>query len=109
MTLDELTTELRKIFKFDFLTISESSYNYIDEFIAGSTKIYAPRFELWKFNSGRKNLKYDKEYNFWYCNNDGGFDTLNLWNITKWTDIDLSEYKHENGTLDYSRCIVRVK
>ena len=88
MTLTEAAYELRKIFKFKYLT----------EEIA----IYNPYFCLWT----------ERPYwngQYWGAKEDGkkhlvidflGFEIV--------ASIDLSEYADESGAIDYSRCIVEV-
>lgn len=89
MTLTELAKKLRKIFRFKYLTVEIAIYN--------------PYFCLWT----------ERPYwngKYWGAKEDGQKHL-----VTDFLDfeivesIDLSEYKEENGEIDYSRCIVEVE
>ena len=87
MTLKELAIELRKLFKFKYLT---ASYK---------------RIHLWSGNAPR----YHKDWEYWTADFIktsvlGEFLGIELANA-----LDLSEYKDENGETDYSKCIVEVE
>ena len=88
MTLTELAHELRKIFKFRYLT--------------GEIAIYNSYFCMWD-----QKPRWDGKY--WRSEEDGkkhivtDFLTCDIAG-----EIDLSEYKDEQGNIDYSRCIVEV-
>ena len=89
MTLTELAHELRKIFKFKYLTVEIAIFN--------------PYFCLWT----------ERPYwngTYWGAKEDGQkhivTDFLSFETVAS---IDLSEYKDENGEIDYSKCIVEVE
>lgn len=88
MTLTELAHELRKLFKFKYLTEDpigvifcwdgKPVYDAVEYFwITGSRGRVKPVLETWPSSMTVKTL-------------------------------DLSEYKDENGEIDYSKCIVEV-
>lgn len=81
MTLKELARALRKIFDFGYLTVCEYSIALfrIDD---------KPWFE------GTWEGRFDR------------IGTLCIWACAN--ALDLSEYKDENGNIDYSKCIVEV-
>ena len=83
MTLKELAHELRKVFKFRYLTVSRDIVL------------------LWK----KKPVYLIRE---WFI--EGSIDQFMVINMDFFSvDIDLSKYKDENGNIDYSRCIVEVE
>ena len=82
MTLNELAIKLRKVFKFRYLTVDDSRC------------IYA-----WR---GKKPRYLEKE-KYWTGNSSVVLET---WAHEVY--LDLSEYKDENGEIDYSRCIMEV-
>lgn len=86
MTLTELAQELRKIFKFRYLTVSEDWP--------------LPTIIMWggkvEYDGRGWNMIEPKSYY-------GSFNVSSLC-----TKLDLSEYADENGVIDYSRCIVEV-
>ena len=89
MTLTEFAKELRKIFRFKYLTK--------DPFGA----IYC-----W---DGKP--VYDVEESFWTSGPRGGVNpVLETWPSSLTVEpLDLSEYADENGNIDYSKCIVEVE
>ena len=87
MTLRELARELRKIFRFKYLTAHRSG---VELFL----RMYA------------KKPSYFKTYNVW-SNADAVFFPIAVSEDLR-VDLDLSEYKDENGDIDYSKCIVEV-
>ena len=89
MTLEELARELRKLFRFKWLTITDD--------------YPTPTLMLWTDKPG-----YDGH----------GWNIFNValkpyrGSVTTYalnTDLDLSEYADENGAIDYSKCIVEVE
>ena len=89
MTLTELAHELRKVFKFKYLTKDPIGDIY-----------------CW---DGKP--VYDAVESFWKSGSRGGVTpVLETWpsSMTVKT-LDLSEYKDENGEIDYSKCIVEVE
>lgn len=88
MTLTELARELRKIFRFKYLTVEIAIYN--------------PYFCLW-----RERPYWNGKY--WGAKEDGQKHL-----VTDFLDfeivesIDLSEYRDADGNIDYSKCIVEV-
>ena len=88
LTLKELAHELRKIFRFKYLTAHRSG---VELFL----RMYA------------KKPSYFKTYNVW-GNADAVFFPIAVSEDLR-IDIDLSEYKDENGNIDYSKCIVEVE
>lgn len=92
MTLEELAHELRKIFKFKYLTVDEDFRNDNKPTIA----IWKDRPEFNQWNEWEMGLI--------PCN--GCFD-VEMLNIAE--ALDLSEYKDADGNVDYSRCIVEVE
>lgn len=88
LTLRELARELRKLFRFKYLTVEIAIYN--------------PYFCLWT----------ERPYwngKYWGAKEDGQkhivTDFLSFETVAS---IDLSEYADENGNIDYSKCIVEV-
>ena len=88
MTLRELARELRKLFRFKWLTITDD--------------YPTPTLMLWTDKPG-----YDGH----------GWNIFNValkpyrGSVTTYalnTDLDLSEYRDADGNIDYSRCIVEV-
>ena len=90
MTLIEFARKLREVFKFKYLTLE----NYRGE---------GPEFlGLWT-----EKPEYSEISEMWvshHCCLFANFDTGDLA-----VDLDLSEYKDENGEIDYSHCIVEVE
>ena len=86
MTLAELAHELRKIFRFKYLTVDDSRC------------IYA-----WR---GKK-PRYLEEEKYWTGNSSEISIVLETW--AREVYLDLSEYKDERGNIDYSKCIVEVE
>ena len=86
MTLTELARELRKIFKFRYLTVDDSRC------------IYA-----WR---GKK-PRYLEEEKYWTGNSSEISIVLETW--AHEVDLDLSEYRDADGNIDYSKCIVEVE
>ncbi len=87
LTLTELARELRKIFRFRYLTASEDWP--------------LPTIIMWggkvEYDGRGWNMIEPKSYY-------GSFNVSALC-----TKLDLSEYKDENGNIDYSKCIVEVE
>ena len=88
LTLRELARELRKIFRFKYLTVEIAIYN--------------PYFCLWT----------ERPYwngKYWEAKEDGQkhivTDFLSFETVAS---IDLSEYADADGNIDYSKCIVEV-
>lgn len=92
MTLKELAHELRKLFRFKYLTVDEDFRNDNKTTIA----IWKDRPEFNQWNEWEMGLI--------PCN--GCFD-VEMLNIAE--ALDLSEYKDADGNVDYSRCIVEVE
>ena len=85
MTLKELARELRKLFKFKYLTAHRSG---VELFL----RMYA------------KEPSYFKTYSVWRETYAVFFPIAVSEDLS--VDLDLSEYRDENGEIDYSRCIV---
>ena len=83
LTLTELARELRKIFKFRYLTVSP----YREEVLLWWDKPESDGFYWWATETCTQVAFYS--------------DVLSV-------PINLSEYKDENGAIDYSKCIVEV-
>lgn len=88
-TLKELACELRKLFRFKYLTVEIAIYN--------------PYFCLWT----------ERPYwngKYWGAKEDGQkhivTDFLSFETVAS---IDLSEYRDADGNIDYSKCIVEVE
>ena len=92
LTLTELAHELRKIFKFKYLTVDKDFRNDNKPTIA----IWKDRPEFNQWNEWEMGLI--------PCN--GCFD-VEMLNIAE--ALDLSEYKDADGNVDYSKCIVEVE
>ena len=92
MTLKELAHELRKLFRFKYLTVDEDFRNDNKPTIA----IWKDRPEFNQWNEWEMGLI--------PCN--GCFD-VEMLNIAE--SLDLSEYKDADGNIDYSKCIVEVE
>ena len=88
MTLTELAQELRKIFRFRYLTTSRGS----DLFVLWRVK---PRF-----------IQGVKE---WYIDDFTVENFMLLDADFLSSKLDLSEYKDADGNIDYSKCIVEVE
>ena len=91
MTLKELAHELRKIFIFEYATVADYKHE-------GPVVL-----ELWEYepNFRAKDCTWNGSH---HCELLYSFDTSGLA-----CDIDLSEYRGENGEIDYSKCIVEVE
>ena len=87
LTLKELAIELRKIFKFKYLT---ASYKRIHLW-SGSAPIYREDWKYWIANFVKTSVVGELL----------GVELVNA--------LDLSEYKDADGNIDYSRCIVEVE
>ena len=91
MTLEELARELRKIFRFKYLTVADYKHE-------GPVTL-----DCWE---------YKPNFNEWDCTWRGfhhrellySFDTAELA-----CALDLSEYRDADGNIDYSKCIVEVE
>ena len=93
MTLKELAHELRKIFKFKYLTVSP-------DFCGCPIEIYC-------WTSIRPT--YNAKGRMWIISQEGSqtiMSSFEAWHLEK--SLDLSEYADESGEIDYSRCIVEV-
>lgn len=91
LTLTELAHELRKIFKFKYLT-----YNAY-----GILCIWAGE---------RPKPEYIKDFCFWNFYPERTFTIGSIDTKTKdCVRLDLSEYKDADGNIDYSKCIVEVE
>ena len=84
LTLKELARELRKIFKFRYLTVSP----YREEVLLWWDKPESDGFYWWATETCTQVAFYS--------------DVLSI-------PINLSEYKDENGKLDYSLCIIDME
>ena len=87
LTLKELARELRKIFKFDYLTCDNGSE--VNDIC------------LWK------DLPYFKRSEWFGQSSDS--ITMFVEVKTLAIDLDLSEYRDADGNIDYSKCIVEVE
>lgn len=88
MTLKELARELRKIFRFKYLTMHR---NGVELFL----RMYA------------KEPSYFKTYSVW-GEADAVFFPIAVSEDLR-VDLDLSEYRDADGIIDYSKCIVEVE
>lgn len=111
LTLEELARELRKIFKFRYLTVQPTfyrdSYNNIDEYCGDAIELWdkKPRFlsdeGFWEeiFSDGEPTGRFGKEY-------------LKPDNLVSCLDLGLSktiEEMFEDGDFsEYEKCIVEV-
>lgn len=86
LTLKELAREMRKLFKFDYVTVDA---NESITFWARKP-LYISMCGLWERNA--------------YLNSWDIFDI----DFSSAVNLDLSEYADESGEIDYSRCIVEV-
>lgn len=92
MTLSELAQELRKIFKFKYLT-TESTFGRL-YFAAWTRKPH------WDGKTG---------YMFGHRRKDGhNLLAVYFFGTFLADEIDLSEYADKDGNIDYSKCIVEV-
>ena len=85
LTLTELAGELRKLFEFKYLTVTDDWP--------------MPTVMMWS-----KKPEYDRGWNIVFSSSYLG--SFNYWAVR---NIDLSEYKDADGNIDYSKCIVEVK
>lgn len=91
LTLEELAHELRKIFKFKYLTYNEY----------GILCIWAGE---------RPKPEYCRDFCFWNFYPERTFIIGSIDTKTKdCVGLDLSEYKDADGNIDYSKCIVEVE
>ncbi len=88
LTLRELAIELKKIFRFKYLTAHRSG---VELFL----RMYA------------KKPSYFETYSVW-SEADAVFFVIAVSEDLR-VDIDLSEYKDADGNIDYSKCIVEAK
>ena len=88
LTLKELARELRKIFRFKYLTMYRSG---VELFL----RMYA------------KEPSYFKTYSVW-GEADAVFFPIAVSEDLR-VDLDLSEYRAADGNIDYSKCIVEVE
>ena len=85
LTLKELAHVLKKDFKFRYLTVT-------DDWPMSTVMMWS------------KKPQYDRGWNIVFSNS-----YLGSFNCVAVRNIDLSEYKDENGEIDYSKCIVEVE
>ena len=94
MTPEELAHELRKIFKFRYLTVEKvlaRTHKTITLWVGNKPPFYSDKVHEWfALMSSGLAVAFTFEPRF-----------LNSY-------LDLSEYKDENGDIDYSKCIVEV-
>lgn len=90
LTLRELAHELRKLFGFGYL-------------VAYGSELYGYRVRAYLFKP-----KYIPIGGFWFNATRGNDALLDISFSDLRVNLDLSEYKDENGEIDYSRCIVEV-
>ena len=93
LTLKELAREMRKLFKFKYLTVSP-------DFCGCPIEIYC-------WTSIRPT--YNAKGRMWIISQEGSqtiMSSFEAWHLEK--SLDLSEYADESGEIDYSRCIVEV-
>ena len=86
LTLTELAHELRKIFKFSYLTVDDSRC-----------------ICAWRGEKPR----YQEQGGYWTGTSWEVSIVLETW--AREVYINLSEYKDETGEIDYSKCIVEVE
>ena len=84
MTLTELAKKLREIFEFKYLTVSP----YREEVLLWWDKPESDGFYWWETETCTQVAFYS-----------------NVLSVP----LNLSEYKDENGNIDYSKCIVEVE
>lgn len=89
MTLAELAHELRKFFRFKYLTV--------DNLYPRGRNI---EIALWE------DMPELDEYDHWQDNESD--HVLSFYEDNMLFDLDLSEYEDENGEIDFSKCIVEV-
>lgn len=89
LTLEDLAHELRKLFRFKYLTC---------EFYGGS-KVYV--ISLW---NGEPRWRGGA---WWWCDNCDLITDIKLY--MKFAKPNLSEYRDADGNIDYSKCIVEVE
>lgn len=89
MTLTELASKFRELYKFDYIVVESSHFNTL-------------RLRLWI--SERKPIftKYGWDYN-----DNEDFDFVEVSTEHLIDELDLSEYADDNGNIDYSKCIVK--
>ena len=91
MTLNELAKELRKLFDFSYL-------------VAYGSELYGYRVKAFSFKP-----EYSPTGGFWfnYTRSNNALLDISFGDLV--CELDLSEYKDENGNIDYSKCIVEVE
>ena len=88
LTLAELVQEMRKLFKFKYLTC---------EFYGGN------RCYVISFWNGKPEWR---DVSWWCCDK---CDLIGDIKLYKSAELDLSEYRDADGIIDYSKCIVEVE
>lgn len=88
LTLTELAHELRKLFRFKYLTVSLNKRLHL---WSGRAPIYRIAEKYWTSDFIKTSVL-------------GKLLGMELVNV-----LDLSEYKDEQGNIDYSKCIVEVE
>ena len=93
ITLIELAHELKKLFNFRWLTLDEN--NGID---------------LWMCFADNDPPKFSGDYFLWYSESPKtrAICTIDLDEKLAAINLDFPEYKNDNGTINYSKCIVEV-
>lgn len=94
MTLNELAIELRKIFKFKYLTVSFKT-KWLEDCVGLDIFNNKP----WFYSKGR----------YWVDTESLTRGMLVIPDNLLACSLDLSEYTDENGNIDYSKCIVEVE
>ena len=98
LTLTELARELRKIFKFRYLTLDA-----VDD----GDCAYPDVITLWVDEPYYESSDKQFELQWNYDKKSGAIIMIPISSLQ--IDIDLSEYADENGNIDYSKCIVDVE
>lgn len=92
MKLSELARELRKIFKFKYLTMESPFGNLY--FALWARKPY------WEGKTGYESWRSERD--------EDNFIVADFYDFCLEAKLDLSEYVDEAGDIDYSKCIVEV-
>lgn len=88
-TLTELAQKLRKIFDFRYLTVHKNWCRRPAIYMWSGEPIYTCPNDIGGWTRAHCVGSFEKDYTM--------------------MDLDLSEYEDENGSIDYSKCIVEVE
>lgn len=97
MTLKELAQELRKIFRFRYLTCEGDGHVYFFKVFRYKPKYVKSKILGYEYWRGEYSIDVQNK------------PIVNASSVDIPFIFDLSEYADENGNIDYSKCIVEVE